>query len=151
MSVKMDMKALERVTAQLKAVGVDDDNPYAVAAQMSCTDATYERMMCGPAQMTEAQCCVAAWCRLFRCPTRRVEAADVAFAMSAFSIPEVDATLYALDAFLPPADACKDVYQVLRACIGLSDWRSPVTDLDAAAALGRCADLLACNVEASRE
>lgn len=149
MSVSMDMNALETVMAQIHG-GCDlpDSNPYVVAAAMSCSDATYDRLMIGPAHFTEAQCCVVAWCRLFRCAERPVGGADVAFAMSAFSIPEIDAALYAIDGFVPPAEACKEVYQVLRACVGLSPKRSSVTALAAERMRQVCAESLACDVEA---
>ena len=147
MSVKMDMKALERVTAQLQGANVDESSPYAVAAVMSCTDATYDLLMAGPAQFTEAQCCVVAWCRLFRCQERPVDGADVAFAMSAFSIPTLDSALQALDSFECPAEGCEHVYQVLCAVIGLSPRRASVTLLAAERMRRACADALACDVE----
>ena len=88
MTVSMDMTALEQTMMQIMAAtDLPEDDPYVVAAAMSCTDATYGQMMTGPAQMTEAQCCIAAWCRLFRCGSRPVDGRDVAFAMSAGSSP----------------------------------------------------------------
>ena len=146
MTVSMDMAALEQTMAQIMAAtGIPVDDPYVVAAAMSCTDATYAQMMAGPAQMTEAQCCVAAWCRLFRCKTRLVDGSDVAFAMSAFSIQAIDSALRAIDN-LDVADS--NVYQVLRACVGLAPARATVQELSAGRMLRKCAELLKTDVVA---
>lgn len=148
MTVSMDMRALEQTMGQIMAAtDLPEDHPYVVAAAVSCSDATYDQMMCGPAQMTEAQCCVAAWCRLFRCETRHVDGRDVAFAMSAFSTPEIDAALYAIDGFVLPTEACKEVYQVLRACVGFGQKRASVTSLAAERMRKVCAEKLADDVE----
>lgn len=147
MTVSMDMAALEQTMAQImSATDLPDDDPYVVAAAMSCTDATYDQMMIGPAQMTEAQCCVAAWCRLFRCDY--VDGRDVAFAMSAFSIPEIDSALRAIDSFSPVCDGCNDAYKVLKACVGLAPARSTAQELAAGSMLRKCADLLKTDVVA---
>lgn len=143
MTVSMDMTALEQTMAQIMAAtDLTEDDPYVVAAAMSCSDATYDHMMCGPAHMTEAQCCVAAWCRLFRCETRHVDGRDVAFAMSAFSIPAIDSALYAIDGFIPAAPGTESVYQVLRACVGIAPARATAQELAAERMLRRCQDLL---------
>lgn len=149
MTVSMDMTALEQTMAQIMvAIDLPEDNPYVVAAAMSCSDATYDQMMVGPAQMTEAQCCVAAWCRLFRCGSRPVDGRDVAFAMSAFSIPEIDLALYAIDSFLPDANGCGPAYQVLRACVGIAPSRATYQELAAGRMLRKCAELLKTDVVA---
>lgn len=149
MTVSMDMTALEQTMAQIMAAtDLPEDNPYVVAAAMSCSDATYDQMMIGPAQMTEAQCCVAAWCRLFRCDSRHVDGRDVAFAMSAFSIPAIDSALYAIDSFLPDADGCGPAYQVLRACVGIAPTRATAQELAAGRMLRKCAELLKTDVVA---
>ena len=145
MTVSMDMAALEQTMAQIMAATeLPEDDPYVVAAAMSCTDATYDQMMVGPAQMTEAQCCVAAWCRLFRCDA--VDGRDVAFAMSAFSITEIDSALRAIDSFSPVCDGCDDVYQVLKACVGLAPARATVHEVAAERMLRKCEDLLKTDV-----
>lgn len=146
MTVSMDMAALEQTMAQIMAAtGLHEDDPYVVAAAMSCTDATYVKMMAGPAQMTEAQCCVAAWCRLFRCKTRRVDGSDVAFAMSAFSIPEIESAMYSIDNF---AVADSNAYQVLRACVDAAPARATVQELSAGRMLRKCSELLKTDVVA---
>ena len=149
MTVSMDMKALEQTMAQIMAVtDLPEDDPYVVAAAMSCTDATYSQMMIGPAQMTEAQCCVAAWCRLFRCGTRPVDGRDVAFAMSAFSIPKIDSALYAIDSY---SEACDDpAYQVLKACVGLAPARATAQEASAGRMLRKCSELLKTDVVTKR-
>ena len=149
MTVSMDMKALEQTMTQIMAAtDLPEDDPYVVAAAMSCTDATYSQMMTGPAQMTEAQCCVAAWCRLFRCGSRQVDGRDVAFAMSAFSIPKIDAALYAIDSFSQVCDCDETAYQVLKACVGLAPARATAQELAAGSMLRKCADLLKTDVVA---
>lgn len=149
MTVSMDMAALEQTMAQIMAAtDLSDDDPYVVAAAMSCSDATYDQMMIGPAQMTEAQCCVAAWCRLFRCGSRPVDGRDVAFAMSAFSIPEIDSALCSIDSFLTECDDCSPAYQVLMACLGISPVRTTEHKLSASRMLKKCADLLKTDVVA---
>ena len=143
MTVSMDMTALEQTMGRLMAAtGLPEDDPYAMAAAMSCTDATYDRMMIGPAQMTEAQCCVAAWCRLFRCETRHVDGRDVAFAMSAFSIPAIDSALHAIDSLVADSEGCGPIYQVLRACVGMAPARATVQGLAAERMRKRCEELL---------
>lgn len=147
MTVSMDMTALEQTMGQLMAAtDLSEDNPYVVAAAMSCSDATYDQMMVGPAQMTEAQCCIAAWCRLFRCDTRPVDGRDVAFAMSAFSIPAIDSALYAIDSFSPMCEDTEPAYQVLRACVGLAPKRATAQELAAGRMLRKCAELLKTDV-----
>ena len=149
MTVSMDMKALEQTMTQIMAAtDLPEEDPYVVAAAMSCTDATYGQMMTGPAQMTEAQCCVAAWCRLFRCGRRPVDGRDVAFAMSAFSIPKIDAALYAIDSCSTACDCDEPAYKVLRACVGLAPARATVQELAAGNMLRKCADLLKTDVVA---
>ena len=149
MTVSMDMRSLEQTMGQIMAAtGLPEDHPYVVAAAMSCSDATYDQMMCGPAQMTEAQCCVAAWCRLFRCDTRPVDGRDVAFAMSAFSIPAIDSALYAIDSFSPMCEDAEPAYQVLRACVGLAPKRATAQELAAGRMLRKCAELLKTDVVA---
>lgn len=149
MTVSMDMTALEQTMAQIMAAtDLPEDNPYVVAAAVSCSDATYDQMMCGPAQMTEAQCCVAAWCRLFRCDTRHVDGRDVAFAMSAFSIPAIDSALYAIDSFITDSEGVGPIYQVLRACVGLAPARATAQELAAGRMLRKCAELLKTDVVA---
>lgn len=149
MTVSMDMAALEQTMAQIMAAtDIPEDDPYVVAAAMSCTDATYGQMMTGPAQMTEAQCCVAAWCRLFRCGSRPVDGRDVAFAMSAFSIPKIDSALYAIDSFSTVCDCDDSAYQVLKACVGLAPARATAQELAAGSMLRKCADLLKTDVVA---
>ena len=150
MSVKMDMKALETVMEQIHGgTSLADTDPYVVAAAVSCSDATYDRLMLGSAQFSEAQCCIVAWCRLFRCAERRVGGADVAFAMSAFSIPAIDAALCALDSFneCPQGRDVDAIYQVLRAVVGLSPKRASVTELAAERMRQVCAKTLADDVE----
>ena len=146
MPYSVDMTDLEQTMGQiLSATSLTEDDPYVIAAAVSCTNATYDQMMCGPAQMTEAQCCVAAWCRLFRCETWRVDGRDVAFAMSAFSIPSVDSALYAIDSFLTTAPGSDDdtaIYQVLRACVGLAPKRATAAELAADRMRRKCEDLL---------
>ena len=149
MTVSMDMTALEQTMAQIMSTtDLPEDDPYVVAAAMSCTDATYDQMMTGPAQMTEAQCCIAAWCRLFRCGSRPVDGRDVAFAMSAFSIPKIDSALYAIDLHSMVCDCDEPAYKVLKACIGRAPART--TDQEAAAGrmLRKCAELLKTDVVA---
>lgn len=142
MPYSVDMTDLEQTMGQiLAATDLTEDDPYVVAAAVSCTNATYDQMMCGPAQMTEAQCCVAAWCRMFRCETRHVDGRDVAFAMSAFSIPAINSALYAIDSFLPMCDD-KAVYQVLKACVGLAPKRATEAELAADRMRRKCEDLL---------
>lgn len=149
MTVSMDMKALKQTMAQIvAATDLLEDNPYVVAAAMSCSDATYDQMMIGPAQMTEAQCCVAAWCRLFRCGSRPVDGRDVAFAMSAFSIPAIDSALYAIDSSSTLCDCDEPAYQVLKACVGLAPARATVQDAAAGRMLRKCAELLKTDVVA---
>lgn len=147
MTVSMSMTALEQTMAQIMAAtDLPEDNPYVVAAAMSCSNATYDQMMVGPAQMTEAQCCIAAWCRLFRCGSRPVDGRDVAFAMSAFSIPAIDSALYAIDSFSPVCDGAEPAYQVLRACVGLAPARTTAQELAAGRMLKKCAELLRTDV-----
>lgn len=149
MTVSMDMTALEQTMAQIMAAtDLTEDNPYVVAAAMSCTDATYDQMMCGPAQMNEAQCCVAAWCRLFRCGSRPVDGRDVAFAMSAFSISAINLALSAIDSFTRPCGPIEtdDAYQVLRACVGLAPSRVTAQEASAGRMLRKCAELLKTDV-----
>lgn len=147
MTVSMDMAALEQTMAQIMAAtDLPEDDPYVVAAAMSCTDATYDQMMVGPAQMTEAQCCVAAWCRLFRCDA--VDGREVAFAMSAFSIPEIDSALRAIDSFSPVCGGDNPAYQVLKACVGLAPARATDQELAAGRMLRKCAELLKTDVVA---
>ena len=149
MTVSMDMKALKQTMTQImSAADLPEDDPYVVAAAMSCTDATYGQMMCGPAQMTEAQCCVAAWCRLFRCGSRPVDGRDVAFAMSAFSIPKIDSALYAIDSYSPVCGGADPAYQVLNACVGLAPARATVQDVAESKMLRKCAELLKTDVVA---
>lgn len=149
MTVSMDMAALEQTMAQIMAAtDLPEDDPYVVAAAMSCSDATYDQMMTGPAQMTEAQCCVAAWCRLFRCETMPVDGRDVAFAMSAFSIPEIDSALYSIDSFLTECDDCSPACQVLMACLGTTPESSTFHGLAAGRMIGKCAELLKTDVVA---
>ena len=151
MTISMDMRSLEQTMAQIMgATDLPEDNPYIVAAAVSCSDATYDQMMCGPAQMTEAQCCVAAWCRLFRCETRRVDGRDVAFAMSAFSIPAIESALHAIDSFFPDTDGCGAAYQVLRACVGMAPARATAEELATDRMLRKCAELLKTDVVAER-
>ena len=143
MAVMMDMKALEFTLGRIAAAtDLTEDNDYVVAVAMGCSDATYDQMMMGPAQMTEAQCCVAAWSRLFRCDSRPVDGRDVAFAMSAFSIPELDAALYAIDSFLPVEDGGSDAYKVLTACLGPKPTLAVGRALSCDAVFQRCAELL---------
>ena len=145
MTVSMDMTALEQTMEQIMAAtDLPEDDPYVVAAAMSCSDATYDQMMCGPAQMTEAQCCIAAWCRLFR----RADGRDVAFAMSAFSIPSIDSALYAIDSFSPVCDGAEPAYQVLKACVEIAPARATAKELAAGRMLRKCADLLKTDVVA---
>lgn len=147
MTVSMDMAALEQTMAQIMAAtDLPEDDPYVVAAAMSCTDATYDQMMVGPAQMTEAQCCVASWCRLFR--RDAVDCRDVAFAMSAFSIPEIDSALRAIDSFSQVCGGDNPAYQVLKACVGLAPARATDQDLAAGRILRKCAELLKTDVVA---
>lgn len=147
MTVSMDMTALEQTMAQIMAAtDLPEDDPYVVAAAMSCSDATYDQMMIGPAQMTEAQCCVAAWCRLFRCDSRRVDGRDVAFAMSAFSIPAIGSALHAIDSFASGGEGCGPIHEVLRACAGLAPARATAQGLAAGRMLGKCAELLKTDV-----
>lgn len=147
MTVSMDMTALEQTMGQIMAAtDLPEDNPYVVAAAMSCSDATYDQMMCGPAQMTEAQCCIAAWCRLFRYDTRPVDGRDVAFAMSAFSIPAIDSALYAIDSFVHDSEGRGPIYQVLRACVGIAPSRATAQELAAGRMLRKCAELLKTDV-----
>lgn len=149
MTVSMDMKALEQTMTQIMAAtDLPEDDPYVVAAAMSCSDATYDQMMTGPAQMTEAQCCVAAWCRLFRCGSRPVDGRDVAFAMSAFSIHNIDYALYAIDSFSQVCDCDEPAYQVLKACVGLAPARATEKELAAVKMLRKCAELLKTDVVA---
>ena len=149
MTVSMDMTALEQTMTQIMAAtDLPEDDPYVVAAAMSCTDATYGQMMTGPAQMTEAQCCVAAWCRLFRCGSRPVDGRDVAFAMSAFSIPNIDAALYAIDSFSPVCGGSEPAYQVLKACVGLAPARATAQEVAAGNMLRKCAEMLKTDVVA---
>ena len=149
MTVSMDMAALEQTMAQIMAAtDLTEDDPYVVAAAMSCTDATYGQMMTGPAQMAEEQCCIAAWCRLFRCGSRPVDGRDVAFAMSAFSIPEIDSALYAIDSFSPVCGCAEPAYQVLKACVGLAPARATAQELAAGRMLRKCAELLKTDVVA---
>ena len=149
MTVSMDMTALEQTMAQIMAAtDLPDDHHYVVAAAMSCSDATYDKMMTGHGQMTDAQCCVAAWCRLFRCGSRPGSGRDVAFAMSAFSIPEIDSALYSIDSFLTECDDCSPAYQVLMACLGMTPERSTAHELAAGRMLRKCADLLKTDVVA---
>lgn len=149
MTVSMDMAALEQTMAQIMAAtDLPEDDPYVVAAAMSCSDATYDQMMCGTAQMTEAQCCVAAWCRLFRCGSRPVDSGDVAFAMSAFSILAIGLALHDIDAFSNVCDGCNDAYKVLKACVGLAPARETVHEVAAGRMLRKCADLLKTDVVA---
>lgn len=151
MAITMNMRVLEQTMAQiLAATDLPEDHPYVVAAAMSCSDATYDRMMCGPAQMSETQCCIAAWCRLFRCETRHVDGRDVAFAMSAFSIPEIDAALNAIDGFIPASKGCEAAYQVLRACVAVAPTRATAQELAADRMLRRCSELLKADVEPER-
>lgn len=145
MPYSVDMTDLEQTMAQiLAATDLTEDDPYVIAAAVSCTNATYDQMMCGPAQMSEAQCCVAAWCRLFRCGTWRVDGRDVAFAMSAFSIPAIDSALYSIDSFITetPGDECNAIYQVLRACVGMAPARATAEELAAERMRKRCEELL---------
>jgi hypothetical protein len=149
MTVSMDMKALEQTMAQIMATtDLPEDDHYVVAAAMSCTDATYDQMMCGPAQMTESQCCVAAWCRLFRCGSRPVDGRDVAFAMSAFSIGAINLALSAIDSFTRPCGSIEtdDAYKVLRACVGLAPARATAQEAAAGRMLRKCAELLKTDV-----
>lgn len=149
MTVSMDMKALEQTMARIMAAtDLPEDDNYVVAAAMSCSDATYDQMMCGPAQMTEAQCCVAAWCRLFRCGSRPVDGRDVAFAMSAFSIPEIDSALYSIDSFTPACEVSGHAYKVLSACVGLAPARATAQEIAAGMMLGKCSELLKTDVVA---
>ena len=149
MTVSMDMKALEQTMTQIMAAtDLPEDDPYVVAAAMSCTDATYGQMMTGPAQMTEAQCRVAARCRLFRCGSRPVDGRDVAFAMSAFSIPKIDSALYAIDSFSQVCGDAEPAYQVLKACVGLAPARATAQELAAGKMLRKCAELLKTDVVA---
>lgn len=149
MTVSMDMTALEQTMAQIMAAtDLPEDDHYVVAAAMSCSDATYDQMMCGPAQMTEAQCCIAAWCRLFRCGSRPVDGRDVAFAMSAFSIPKIDSALYAIDSYSDVCDCDNSAYQVLKACVGLSPARATAQELADGRMLRKCAELLKTDVVA---
>ena len=151
MTVSMDMAALEQTMAQIMdATDLPEDDPYVVAAAMSCTDATYGQMMCGPAQMTEAQCCVAAWCRLFRCGSRPVDGRDVAFAMSAFSIPAIDLALSAIDSFTRPCGSIEtdDAYKVLKAWVRLAPAMATVREVAVSKMLRKCADLLKTDVVA---
>lgn len=149
MTVSMDMPALKQTMTQIMAAtDLPEDSPYVVAAAMSCSDATYDQMMCGPAQMTEAQCCIAAWCRLFRCDSRPVDGRDVAFAMSAFSIPAIDSALYAIDSFSQVIDGSDDVYQVLKACVGIAPARATVQEVAAGRMLRKCSELLKTDVVA---
>ena len=146
MTVSMDMAALEKTMMQIMAAtDLPDDDPYVVAAAMSCSDVTYDEMMCGPAQMTEAQCCVAAWCRLFRCETRRVDGRDVAFAMSAFSIPAIESAMYSIDNL---AVADSNSYQVLRACVGIAPAKATAHGLAAGSMIQKCSELLKTDVVA---
>lgn len=151
MTVSMDMRSLEQTMAQIMdATDLPEDDPYVVAAAMSCSDATYDQMMVGPAQMTEAQCCVAAWCRLFRCGSRPVDGRDVAFAMSAFSIGAINLALSAIDSFTRPCGTIEadSAYQVLMACLGMTPERSTANELAAERMLRKCAELLkTCVVE----
>lgn len=143
MPYSVDMTSLEQTMAQIMAAtDLPEDNPYVVAAAVSCTNATYDQMMCGPAQMSEAQCCVAAWCRLFRCGTWRVDGRDVAFAMSAFSIPAIDSALYAIDSFVTDSEGLGPIDQVLRACVGMAPARATAEELAAERMRKRCEDLL---------
>lgn len=145
MTVSIDMRSLEQTMAQIMAAtDLPEDHPYVVAAAMSCSDASYDQMMVGPAQMTEAQCCIAAWCRLFRC----ADAGDVAFAMSAFSIPEIDSALYAIDSFTPACDGSVPAYKVLKACVELAPARATSQELAAERMLRKCAELLKTDVVA---
>lgn len=147
MTVSMDMTALEQTMAQIMAAtDLPEDDPYVVSAAMSCSDATYEQMMCGPAQMTEAQCCVAAWCRLFRCGSRPVDGGDVAFAMSAFSIPKIGSALYAIDSFSEVRDCDEPAYKVLRACVGFAPAGATVQEATVGRMLRKCAELLKTDV-----
>lgn len=151
MTVSMDMRALEQTMAQIMAsTDLPEDDPYVVTAAMSCSDATYDQMMTGPAQMTEAQCCVAAWCRLFRCGSRQVDGRDVAFAMSAFSIGAINLALSAIDSFTIPCGTIEadDAYQVLKACVGLAPARETVHELADERMLRKCSDLLKTDVVA---
>ena len=149
MTVSMDMKALEQTMTQIMAAtDLPEDDPYVVAAAMSCTDATYGQMMTGPAQMTEAQCCVAAWSRLFRCGSRPVDGRDVAFAMSTFSIPKIDSALYAIDSFSQVCDCDESAYQVLNACVRLAPARATAQEVAAGSMLRKCAELLKTDVVA---
>lgn len=151
MTVSMDMTALEQTMTQIMAAtDLPEDDPYVVAAAMSCTDATYGQMMTGPAQMTEAQCCIAAWCRLFRCGSRPVDGRDVAFAMSAFSIPKIDSALYAIDSSSMLCDCDDSAYKVLKACVGLAPARATAQELAAGSMLRKCAELLKTDVVAKR-
>ena len=146
MTVSMDMTALEQTMAKIIAdTDLPNDDPYVVAAAMSCSDVTYDEMMCGPAQMTEAQCCVAAWCRLFRCETRRVDGRDVAFAMSAFSIPAIESAMYSIDNL---AVADSNAYQVLRACVGIAPAKATAHGLAAGSMIQKCSELLKTDVVA---
>ena len=147
MTISMDMRSLEQI---MGATDLPEDDPYIVAAAVSCSDATYDQMMCGPAQMTEAQCCVAAWCRLFRCETRHVDGRDVAFAMSAFSIPAIDSAMYAIDSFFPDTDGCGPAYQVLRACVGMAPARATAEELAAERMRKRCEELLKVDIVPER-
>ena len=149
MTVSMDMTALEQTMTQIMAAtDLPEDDPYVVAAAMSCTDATYGQMMTGPAQMTEAQCCIAAWCRLFRCGSRPVDGRDVAFAMSAFSIPKIDSALYAIDSSSAICDCDESAYKVLRACVGIAPAMATVQEAAAGNMLRKCAELLKTDVVA---
>lgn len=154
MPYSVDMTSLEQTMAQIMAAtDLPEDNPYVVAAAVSCTNATYDQMMCGPAQMSEAQCCAAAWCRLFRCETRRVDGRDVAFAMSAFSIPAIGSALHAINAFLPTApggDDCTPIHKVLRACVGPAPRRAAAAGLAAERMRRRCEELLKVEIAPER-
>lgn len=154
MPYSVDMTSLEQTMGQIMAAtDLPEDNPYVVAAAVSCTNATYDQMMCGPAQMSEAQCCVAAWCRLFRCGTWRVDGRDVAFAMSAFSIPAIDSALHAIDSFITTAPGSSDytpIYQVLRACVGMAPARATAEELAAERMRKRCEELLKVDIVPER-
>lgn len=140
MAYSMDMTDLEQTMAQIMAAtDLTEDDPYVIAAAMSCTDATYDQMMCGPAQMSDAQCCVAAWCRLFRCEARHVDGRDVAFAMSAFSIPVINDALFSIDSFGVGGTAA---YKVLSACIGPAPKRATEAEPAAGRMRRKCEDLL---------
>ena len=68
--------------------------------------------------------------------------------MSAFSIPNIDAALYAIDSFSPVCGGSEPAYQVLKACVGLAPARATAQEVAAGNMLRKCAEMLKTDVVA---